>query len=139
MFLISLTLFTAINMEVSFYISNKGESGWVDNLVFTNDKYIILLEEIKMILDTPQGTVLGCEGMDGDVEKFLFMKYVDTRDVSAKVQQQISMYSLMASEFHIKVDAMMTDGDNSKICILDIYISHLSTPDSVSRMRAMFS
>lgn len=126
-------------MEVSFYISNKGESGWIDGIVFTNDKYLILLEEIKIILDTPAGTIMGCEGMDGDIERYLFMRYVDTREVASKVQNQISMHSAMASEFSVNVDAKMTDGDGSKICILDIFISHVSTPEVVSRMRAMFS
>lgn len=125
-------------MDVTFYLTNKGESGWKD-LVFVNDKYLILLEEIKTILDTPAGTVMGCEGMDGDMERFVFMKYVNPKDIDKKVNEQISMFSAMASEFTVNVSSQIANAGDSKICVVDITIAHMSTPNIPETMRAVFS
>lgn len=126
-------------MDVTFYITNKGESGWRENVTFTSDKYEILVEEIKTILDTKMGRVFGAEEMDGDLEKFIFMKFVDPKDVDKKIHDQIYRFSLTAREFLINVSSNFADGTNNKICVVLINISHVDTPEVKENITVVFS
>jgi hypothetical protein len=126
-------------MEETFYATNRGESGWRDGVLFTGDKYEILIEEIKTILDTKSGTILGAEDMDGDLEKFIFMKYVDPRDVDKKITEQIYRFSILAQEFNINVKSDFAEGSNNKICLSQITINHIDTPELKENVKIVFS
>lgn len=126
-------------MDTTFYVTNRGESGWKDNVIFTNDIYDILIEEIKTILDTKAGRVLGAEAMDGDLEKYIFMKYVNPLDVDKKIREQIYRYSLMAQEFSINIKSSFADGSNNKICVSQINIFHIDTPLNKKNITVVFS
>ena len=126
-------------MDATFYTTNKGESGWVDNIIFTNDKYLIFIEEIKTILDTKAGKVLGAEGMDGDLERFIFMKYVDVKDVEKKIREQIHKYSMMINEFDTNIKVDFADGTNNKICVIQMSITHIETPDLTEKITVVYS
>lgn len=126
-------------MDATFYVTNRGESGWRDNTIFTDDKYEVLIEEIKTILDTKAGRVFGAEAMDGDLERFIFMKYVNPVDVDKKIREQIYRFSITAQEFNIDIKSDFADGTNNKICVVQMSVSHIETPAIRQGVTVIFS
>lgn len=125
-------------MDATFYLSNKGDSGWRDGEIFTSDPYECLIEEIKTIFDTKAGRVMGAEGMDGDLEKYIFMRYVDVKSVDKKIKEQITKYSELSREFELSIKSNFTSGDR-KICVVQIGVSYMYTPEITRNFNIMFS
>lgn len=126
-------------MDATFYLTNRGESGWRDNTIFAVDPYEILIEEIKTIFDTKAGKVLGAEGMDGDLERYVFMRYIDVNEINNKVKEQITKYSYLSREFEITIESNFGGNDDRKICIVQIGVSHIDTPDITENITVVFS
>ena len=82
-----------------------------------------LLGEIRMILFTKQGEVMGSYNFGFNLEDNLFLLNVNTSALKEKIQEAIYMYCPDASTYDVKVDVQFFKGSVRDICLIDIIIN----------------
>lgn len=94
----------------------------------TSSELEVLLGQIRMILFTKQGDIMGSYGFGFNLEDNLFLFNLSQTDIKAKITEQIYTYCPDSKNYDVQVDVQFFQGSVRDVCLVDIYI------DQVKRM-----
>ena len=81
-----------------------------------------LLAQIRMIMFTKQGDVMGSYNFGYNLEDNLFMFNVNEDELKAKLLESIYLYCPDAAAFKVDVTAQFFRGSVRDACLIDIFI-----------------
>lgn len=86
-----------------------------------------IISKIKMILNTPPGTVLGNPGFGVGIEDLVFSTKINKFDLEQKIKSQINEYVSEASSYQIDPKVSFGKADGYDYALIDIYINSSKT------------
>lgn len=83
-----------------------------------------LLGQIRMILFTKQGDVMGAYDFGYNLEDQLFLFNVSTDELKTKILGAIYYYCPDAAKYNVDVNVQFFKGENRDACLLDFIIDN---------------
>ena len=82
-----------------------------------------IIAEIKMILFTKQGDVLGSYNFGYNLEDNLFLFNLNASELRNQLLNQISQFCPTAFNYGLDLDVSFYQGTTRDICLIDIYLN----------------
>jgi len=120
---------------MTFNLDNPEDYNYDPKQIYTSNEIDEFAEEIKMILNTPKGSVLGAVNMDGDLEEYIWKNKINTSISRDKILSNIGEFSSSSVEFNYSVTIQFAKGVKSDVCIISIPISHRKIPEFTKTLR----
>lgn len=116
-----------------FYIRPEGDPAYISGQLEVQNEIESLLQQIKMILFTNRGEVLGEPGFGLEVEKYLFEFNIDPFALTREATQQIVKYAGETRKRDIKVRPASYNDDKAgrEIFVLLIDIPEIKNTLSI--------
>ena len=92
------------------------------NVLETSSSLENLLGQIRMILFTNKGDVIGAYDFGFNLEDQLFLFNLNAQDLQVKLREAIYAYCPDATNFNIKVDVQFFAGSVRDVCLIDIWV-----------------
>ena len=109
-------------MLTDMYMVLPGENNYDPNAIEQYSSQQVLLGQIKMLLYTTKGSVLGSPDFGFNLEDYLFSFNLSTADLQKRMVESIYQNCPDASTYNVKVDISFFKGSVRDICLVDIYI-----------------
>lgn len=111
-------------MIKEIYVRNEKDPNFQSGIIdFTND-IEEAITQLRMILDTKPGDVLGLMGFGVDLERYIFNTRLSAKEIEEEINQQISNY--MASFPTLTTRVKVSFGDSGygyDFAVVDIYLN----------------
>jgi hypothetical protein len=109
-------------MLKELYMRDPSDPLYTTNTLEQSSEIETLLGEIRMILFTKQGDVLGAYTFGYNLEDNLFLFNLNEADLRNKLLETILYYCPDASSHAVDVSVQFFKGTVRDICLIDIYI-----------------
>ena len=84
----------------------------------------ILLGQIKMILYTTRGSVIGSPSFGCNLEDYIYSFGLSNEEIQSKIIESIYSNCPDASEYGVTVEVSFFNGSSRDICLIDIIINN---------------
>lgn len=95
---------------------------YTENVLEQSSEIETLLGEIRMIMFTKQGDVLGSYTFGYNLEDYLFLFNLNESEMRSKLVEAIFYYCPDAKRFNVDVSVQFFRGTIRDVCLIDIYI-----------------
>ena len=107
-----------------FYFREPDDPNHIEDATEVSDELELLVMQIKMMLMTGKGEVLGSMGFGGDIPNHLFDLRYDPDNMMASLTHQIKTYSEIARGYNIALKLKkVPDGKYRDTGIIDVTIN----------------
>lgn len=110
-------------MIKELYMRDPSDPYYTENILEHSNELENLLGQIRMILYTNQGDVMGSYTFGFNLEDKLFLFNLSQNDLQIKLMEQIFTYCPDATNFKIAVDVQFFEGTVRDICLIDIIVN----------------
>ena len=115
-------------MIKEIYIRTKDDPNYIPNMIDFTDEVESVITQIRMIIGTPTGSVLGNPSFGVDLEDYIFNTKYNASVITEKIQEQMNYYLKHSDKISVSVDLKFGDsGKGWDFGILDIYINGKKT------------
>lgn len=114
-------------MLKEIYLRDSSDPYYSENVLEHSSELENLLGQIRMILYTKKGDVMGSYDFGYNLEEKLFLLDVDENELKSQLTTDIYQYCPDASNFNVEVKTQFFQGTVRDICLLDIYIDSRKT------------
>lgn len=104
------------------YLRDPSDEYYQENILEHSSELENLLGQIRMILFTKQGDVMGSFEMGFNLEDKLFLFNLNHTQIKVKLLEQIYAYCPDASRYKLDVDVQFFKGSVRDICLIDIIV-----------------
>ena len=104
------------------YIRRPQRSLYSENDVETNDKLIMFLQEIEMVIGTPPTAILGKSNFGVGLRSFLWDFNVGESELIQAINQQITLNCALSGDFKYSVSVQFFKIGTSDSAIIDITV-----------------
>jgi hypothetical protein len=104
------------------YFRSPTDASYKDNIIETTDVVEMLVSQLKMILLTNRGMVLGDTDFGLDLESLIFDYDVGEDDLRASIDQQLYRYCPLFFQTSGYYEVTFFEGDFRDICVIEFYI-----------------
>lgn len=87
----------------------------------------VLISQIRMILNTDNGEVLGDLNFGGSLEDLLFEFNYNENQIISRLQDQINGYCQPGPEFTVTLSVKFYQGTIRDGCLIDVYIDGIKS------------
>lgn len=106
------------------YIRNESDPNFIPGVIDYSNEVERVISEIKMILGTQKGQVLGNYDFGVDLEYAVFNTKKSAEEVASEINEQINMYVNKGDNMTISVDVNFGDsGKGYDYAVIDIIIN----------------
>lgn len=92
-----------------------------DVLVISNELEA-LLGQIRMILFTSPGEVIGFPSFGVNLEYYIFSTNVSNTKIEATIREQIYTNCPLASKYDVSIQTTFFEGTTRDLCLIDIFV-----------------
>jgi hypothetical protein len=104
------------------YFRSPTDASYKDNIIETTDVIEMLVGQLRMILLTNRGMVLGDTDFGLDLESLIFDYDVGEDDLRASVDEQLGRYCPLFSQVGGYYEIAFFDGNFRDICVIEFYV-----------------
>lgn len=104
------------------YFRSPEDAAYKDDIIETTDPVEMLVSQLKMILLTNKGMVLGDTSFGLDLESLIFDYDVGEEDLRASIDSQITSYCPLFYQMSGYYQIAFFEGDFRDICVIEFYI-----------------
>lgn len=109
-------------MIKEIYLRDPSDPYYNENILEHSSELENLLGQIRMILYTKPGDVLGDINFGYNLEDNIFLFNLTQNELQSSILQQIYTYCPDAEKYNVKVDVQFFRGTVRDICLIDIII-----------------
>jgi hypothetical protein len=109
-------------MLKELYMRDPSDPLYYPGILEQSSEIETLLNQIRMIMFTKQGDVLGSYNFGYNLEDNLFMFNVNEDELKSKLLEAIYLYCPDAAPFNVDVTAQFFKGSVRDACLIDIFI-----------------
>lgn len=109
-------------MLKELYMRDPSDPLYTENVLEQSSEIETLLGEIRMILFTKQGDVLGHYTFGFNLEENLFLFNLNEGDLRSRLVDAIFYYCPDAKAFNVDVKVQFFRGTVRDVCLIDIYV-----------------
>lgn len=110
-------------MSREIYMRDPTDPNYKDGIMEVNDDIEMLIAQIKMILYTRPGEVLGAPDFGIALEDQLFVFNINEYALRSMLFDQVQKFVPMAERYHIKFNVQFARGTVKDICLIDVVIN----------------
>jgi len=110
-------------MLKEFYFRDEQDPNYMPDVLEISNEIECLIYQIKMTIGTSRGDILGTTQFGANVEDMLFITNYNPEAWKYKIREQLEMYSLLAREYKITLNAVSYNDGYKDYGILDIGIN----------------
>jgi len=114
-------------MLKELYMRDPSDPLYVQDILETSSEIEILIGEIKMIMFTKQGDVLGSYDFGYNLEDSLFLFNLNETDLRNKLLESILYYCPDAKRYNVDLSVQFFRGTVRDVCLIDIIIDGQKT------------
>ena len=111
-------------MITDIYLKDITDITYDNKQIETYNEIESLISQIKMILQTKQGDVIGDYNFGCNIEEYLFTFNLNEDELKYKIMNQIQTYCPISANYNINIDVKFFQGTLRDICIIAIYIEN---------------
>lgn len=111
-------------MLKEIYMRDPDDPNYTPNVLEQSSEVENLLGQIRMLLFTKPGDVIGAFDFGYNLEDNLFLFNVDAEELQTKLIGAIYYYCPDAAKYNVEVKAQFFKGSVRDACLLDIYIDN---------------
>jgi hypothetical protein len=109
-------------MLKELYMRDPSDPLYTQNVLEQSDEIEALLSQIRMILFTKQGDVLGSYNFGFNLEDKLFLFNLDGNEIKKKLLEAIYYYCPDANTYKVDLDVQFFRGTVRDACLIDITV-----------------
>lgn len=109
-------------MIKEIYIRDKEDPNYVEGVLEHSNEIEMLLGKLRLIFNTPQGSMLGDIDFGLSLETELFTFDINDEELKAKIQSQIEMYIDETKKYKIDLDIQRFKGTVRDIVLIDVFV-----------------
>jgi hypothetical protein len=109
-------------MLKEIYLRDPSDPLYTPNVLEQSSEVENLLGQIRMIMFTKPGDVIGAYDFGYNLEESLFLFNVDAEELRTRLLGAIYYFCPDASKYKVDVQAQFFEGTVRDVCLLDIYI-----------------
>ena len=95
---------------------------YTENVLEQSSNLETLLAEIRMIMFTKQGDVLGSYNFGYNLEDYLFLFNLNESDLRSRLVEMIFYYCPDAKNYSVDISVQFFKGTIRDICLIDIFV-----------------
>lgn len=107
---------------VDIYLVGDTEYGHDSSRVETSSKLDMYLNQIRMLMNTQKGSILGYEDFGVDIEGLVFEKDLNENSIKTEIEDHIKLYCSLNRDFTTNVVVKFFRGVSRDMCVIDIFI-----------------
>lgn len=109
-------------MARELYMYSPGDPNYKSGIMEINDEVAMLVSQIKMILYTKPGEILGAPDFGIALEDQLFVFNINEYALKSMLLDQVTKFIPLADKYHIKFDISFAKGVRDT-CLIDVVIN----------------
>lgn len=110
-------------MAREIYMRDKTDPAYKEGIMEINDEVEMLVSQIKMILFTKPGEVLGAPDFGVALEDQLFVFNINEYALRSMLFDQVIKFVPLSEKYHIKFNISFARGTVRDICLIDCVIN----------------
>ena len=111
-------------MLKEIYLRDSSDPLYVPYTLEISSELENLLGQIRMILFTKPGDVIGTYNFGFNLEDMIFSTTLNQSEIKVKLLEMISSFCPDAGNFNLNVDISFFQGSVRDACLIDIYIDN---------------
>lgn len=113
-------------MAREIYMRDPSDPYYKSDILEVNDEAEMLISQIKMMLFTNRGEILGAPDFGANLEEYLFTFNVNEFSLRTMLMDQTMKFIPMAEKYQVDYDIKFARGTVRDICLIDVKL--LSQP-----------
>jgi hypothetical protein len=109
-------------MLKELYLRDPSDKYYTPDILEHSSELENLLGQIRMILFTKQGDVMGSFNFGFNLEDNIFLFNLSATELKGKLMEMISTYCVDVENFNVQVDVQFFNGSVRDICLIDISV-----------------
>jgi hypothetical protein len=109
-------------MAREIYMRDESDPFFKSNILEINNEMEMLFGQIKMMLFTNRGEVLGAPDFGANLEEYLFTFSVNEYSVRSMLMDQTLKFIPLAAKYQVDYDIKFSKGTVRDICLIDIKV-----------------
>jgi hypothetical protein len=110
-------------MAREIYMRDLTDPAYKSGIMEVSDELEMLISQIKMLLYTKPGEVLGAPDVGIDLESQLFVFNINEYALKSMLMDQVLKFVPLADKYHIKFDISFARGTVKDTCLIDVRIN----------------
>jgi hypothetical protein len=110
-------------MARELYMRDPTDPNYKSGIMEINDEVDMLVSQIKMILYTKPGEILGAPDFGVALEDQLFVFNINEYALKSMLFAQVAKFVPLSEKYHIKFNVTFARGTVRDMCIIDVVIN----------------
>jgi|JI61114BRNA_FD_contig_31_5616341_length_664_multi_2_in_0_out_0_2 phage baseplate assembly protein W len=110
-------------MSREIYTRDPNDPNYKEDSLETSDEIETLLGQLRMILLTNRGEIIGAPNFGVSLEETIFSLDYNEYAIRSALNDQLLMFCPLANKFDVKFDVKFAKGTVRDICLIDIYLN----------------
>lgn len=110
-------------MARDIYMNSPDDAGYKEGILEVTDELRMLIDQIRMILLTKPGEVLGAPDFGVSLEEQLFTFNVNEYTLKSMLTDQVFKFCPLAERYQVTFDVKFARGTVRDICLIDTKIN----------------
>lgn len=111
-------------MAREIYMRDITDPNYKEGILEVSDEIEMLIGQIKMLLFTNRGEVIGAPDFGANLEEHLFTLSLNEYALRQMLRDQTMKFIPMSINYHVDYDIKFARGTVRDICLIDIYINN---------------
>lgn len=107
-------------MGRDIYMRDPEDPYYKSNMLEVNDEIEMVIAQIKMLLFTRKGEILGAPDFGANLEEHLFTFSLNTYSLRTMLMDQTMKFIPLADKYRVTYDIKFAKGTVRDICIIDV-------------------
>lgn len=109
-------------MLTEIYMRDPTDPLYREDILVVSNEIEALLGQIRMVLFTRPGEVIGSPSFGVNLEYYIFSTNVANSQIETMVREQIYHNCALASKYDVKVQTSFFYGTTRDLCLIDIFV-----------------
>lgn len=114
-------------MARDLYLRDPSDPFFKEGILEVNDELQMVIGQIKMMLFTNRGEVLGAPDFGANLEEQLFTLNLNEYSLKSVLRDQVLKFIPLSTKYQIDFDVKFSRGTVRDICIIDVLINNVAT------------
>ncbi len=110
-------------MGKEIYLRDPSDPAFKENILEVSDEVEMLVSQIKLMLFSKPGDVLGAFSFGVDLDSQLFVFNINEYNLKSMLNDQTAKFIPLSEKYRVKYDVKFAQGTVRDICIIDVSIN----------------
>lgn len=112
-------------MPRDIYMRDITDPNFRSGILEISDEVEMLISQIKMMLRTNKGEILGAPDFGADIEQMLFTFNANEFTIRNTLNDQVMKFIPLADQYQVDFDVKFSKGVTQDICLIDVKINNV--------------